>query len=290
MKHSRTAVGAVVHCDVLKRVLEQTARWWCVCVLACLSVAHAYDFTSLKAEGYVSDFAGVVDQQSRTSLEQYCAALERQAGAELAFVVIRSLEGEPIEDVANALYRAWGVGKKGENNGVLLLLAVNDKRSRLEVGYGLEPVLPDGFAGSVLRAMRPALREGQYGPALLEAAHTLGGRIATAKGVDLEPHLTPMARRRHTGTQPIPWPLLMGGGMLLLWVLGSMSGPRGRGRRRHHHGIGGVLPWLLLGNMMGRGDLGGFSRGGFGGFDSGGGGFGGFGGGDSGGGGASSSW
>ena len=64
------------------------------------------------------------------------------------------LEGEPIEDVANTIYRAWGVGQKGKNEGILLLLAIGDRRNRLEVGYGLEPILPDGFVG--LRAARDA--------------------------------------------------------------------------------------------------------------------------------------
>ena len=81
-----------------------------------------------------------------------------------------SLDGEPIEDVANTIYREWGVGKKGKDEGILLLLAVKDRKNRLEVGYGLEPILPDGFVGSVLREMRPALQEGNYGQALLAAA------------------------------------------------------------------------------------------------------------------------
>jgi uncharacterized protein len=78
----------------------------------------------------------------------------------MALVTIATLEGEPIEDVANTIFRAWGVGQKGKNEGILLLLSIGDRRSRLEVGYGLEPILPDGLAGSILREMRPALRQG----------------------------------------------------------------------------------------------------------------------------------
>ena len=73
------------------------------------------------------------------------------------------------------------MGQKGKNEGILLLLSIEDRRSRLEVGYGLEPILPDGLSGSILRQMRPALRQGDYGDAMLAAAETIGDTIAQAK-------------------------------------------------------------------------------------------------------------
>jgi uncharacterized protein len=191
-----------------------------------------------------------------------------------------------VEDVANTIYRGWGVGRKGKDEGVMLLLAVAERRSRLEVGYGLEPLIPDGYAGSVLREMRPALREQQYGEALLAAAHTLGEKIASAKGVSLET-APPRRRIRREPADEIPWPMLLGAIVMLLFLLGGGSRGGRRGRYRGRAG-GGFLPGLLVGSMMGR-SWGGTSHGGFGGYDSGGG-FGGFGGGDSGGGGASSNW
>lgn len=240
----------------------------------------AFDWKTLKPQGYVSDFAGVVDPASRAELERYAALVERATGAEMAFVVLRSLEDEPVEDVANTLFRAWGIGKKGQNEGILLLLAVAERRSRLEVGYGLEPILPDGLAGSILREMRPALRQQHYGEALLAAAHGIGTRIAQAKGVSLTD--APRRRLRERPQDTIPWPLLLGvAGMLLFSMTGISHGAR---RRRY----GGFVPPVILpgGWHMSRGG------GGFGGYDSPGGfgGFGGFGGGDSGGGGASSNW
>src|ERR1019366_1087184 len=111
------------------------------------------DWKSYKPEGYVSDFAHIVDPASRAQLEAYCAVVEQSTGAQMALVTLPSLEGEPIEDVANTIFRAWGVGKKGSNEGIMMLLAVGDHRSRLEVGYGLEPLLPDGFDGRILRQM-----------------------------------------------------------------------------------------------------------------------------------------
>jgi len=255
-----------------------------ICIALALSVSCglAVDWKALKPQGYVSDFAGVIDAASKGELENYCTRVEQQTGAQIALVTIQSLSQEPIEDVANTIYRAWGVGKKGKDEGILLLLAVGDRRSRLEIGYGLEPILPDGFAGEVLRSMRPALRQTQYGEAFRAAAATIGGRIAQSKGIALD---TSLRRRVYTERphESLPWPLIIGG-IALVFLLMRGGGRRGGG------GFGGFLPGLLLGNMMSQGrGWGGGSGGGFGGYDSGGG-FGGFGGGDSGGGGASSDW
>src|SRR5262249_47748587 len=249
--------------------MNKLLRFFCVLALS-LAPVFAVDWKALKPQGYVSDFAGVIDGESRAELENYWGRVEKQTGAQMPRVTIQGLGAEPIEDVANTIYRAWGVGKKGKDEGILLLLAVSDRRSRLEVGYGLEPILPDGFDGDILRAMRPALRQTQYGEALRAAAATIGSRIAQAKGITLD-----TSPRRHIRPQPsgpsIPWPYVVIGIVALLSLLrGCGSG-------------GGFLPGLVLGSMMGggrRGGWGGGSSGGFGGYDSGGdsgGGFGGFG-------------
>ena len=238
-----------------------------------------------KPEGYVSDFAHVINDASRSQIEAYATSVQQATGAQMALVTIPSLEGEPIEDVANTLFRAWGVGQKGKNEGIMLLLSIDDHRSRLEVGYGLEPILPDGLSGDILREMRPALRQGDYGDAMVAAAETIGNDIAKAKNVRLETQL-PARRTQPAASDRIPWPLIIGG-IFLVGLLLRSGGGRGSGGGG---GGLGVLPWLLLGNLMGgRSSYGGRGSGGFGGPDSGDG-FGGFGGGDSGGGGASSDW
>ena len=89
--------------------------------------------------------------RSKAALEQYCAAVQNSTGAQIALVTLPSLQGEPIEDVANTIFRAWGVGRKGKNDGIMLLLAIGDRRSRLEVGYGLEADHSRWVAGSILR-------------------------------------------------------------------------------------------------------------------------------------------
>lgn len=250
----------------------------CAVLLASSVLTYAVDWKALKPEGYVSDFARVIDPQSKAALEQYCARVEQATGAQMALVTLRTLEGEPIEDVSNTIFRAWGVGQKGKNEGIMLLLVVGERRSRLEVGYGLEPILPDGFDGSVLREMRPALRQDQYGEAMMAAAETIGSTIAHAKNVSLTAQL-PRRMRRSSGNS-IPWPALLIGLVFILWLLRLGGG-----------GGGGFLAGMILGNLMGGRGFGG-GGGGFGGYDGGssGGGFGGFGGGDSGGGGASSDW
>jgi len=253
--------------------------------LAVISAAGwAVDWKTFKPQGYVSDFAGVIDSASRDRLNEYCGMVERSTGAQMALVTLPSLQDEPIEDVTNTLYRAWGVGQKGKNEGIMLLLAIGDRRSRLEVGYGLEPILPDGIAGRILREMRPALRGRNYGEAMMAAAEIIGTDIAQAKHVALTGAGLPRRMHRSLGGE-IPWGVVLGGVSLLFWLLRA-GGPRGYGG----YGGGGFLPGLILGSMMGRSTWGSRGSGGFGGFDSGDGGFGGFGGGDSGGGGASSDW
>ena len=253
-------------------------------LLACAAAAQAVDWKTLPPQGYVNDFAGVIAEASRAPLEAYCHAVEQSTGVQIALVTVQSLDGEPIEDVANTVFRAWGVGQKGGNEGILLLLAVADRRSRLEVGYGLEPILPDGLSGGILRQMRPALREGDYGDAMLAAAETIGTTVAQAKHVSLRAD-GPPRRYRPSASDSIPWPLILGGICLLFWLLRAFASRRGGG-----HGGGGFLSGLLLGNLLGGSTWGGSGSGGFGGSDSSDGGFGGFGGGDSGGGGASSDW
>jgi uncharacterized protein len=259
-----------------------------VCLYLAASHAWAVDWKALKPQGYVSDFAGVIDPQSRNVLDQYGTSVEKATGAQMAFVVIPTLQNEPIEDVANDLFHAWGIGQKAKDNGVLLLLVIQDRRSRLEIGHGLEEILPDGFDGLLLDNMRPELHAGQYGQAMITAAQAIGEVIAKSKNVTVappgaggsQPAHPRVIQRRHQ----LPWiPILFG--LFIFWTL-LRSNSRGGGSG------GGFWTGLLLGNLLNSVSYGGRGGGGFGGYDSGGssGGFGGFGGGDSGGGGASSDW
>ena len=258
---------------------HKIARWVAIAALLALP-AWAIDTTKLKPTGYVNDFANTLDAASKQSLEAYCANLERVTGVQMAIVLVPTLDGEPVEDVANRLYREWGIGKKGKDEGILILLAVKDRKSRVEIGYGVEPIISDGAAGGILRQIRPILQQGNYGGALLAAAEEMGTTIAQSKGVQLDSP-EPLRTTRVARGPSIPFPLIMLGIFFLLWLLGR-GGRGGSGT--------GFLTGMILGNMMG-GRGGGWGGGGFGGGGGGGGGgFGGFGGGDSGGGGASGGW
>jgi ABC-type dipeptide/oligopeptide/nickel transport system ATPase subunit len=115
--------------------------------------AWTLDTSKLKPTGYVNDFANTLDPASKQALESYAANLERATGVQMAIVLVPSLDDEPVEDAANRLYREWGIGKKGKDEGILLLLSMKERKSRAEIGYGLEPIITDGDAGGILRSI-----------------------------------------------------------------------------------------------------------------------------------------
>jgi len=243
--------------------------------------------------GHVSDFANVIDLATREQIETILTNFEQRTGAQIAVVTIASLEGQPIEDYANGLYRAWGIGAKSGPNkdkGLLLLVATNDRRSRLEVGYGLEGDLPDGLAGELLRRMRPFFKEQQWSQGLSVGVQTILATLAEKWGVSLEGIDQRYVYRGQQGKDKG----ISGLGFVIFVVIFFLILSR-LGRRRGGGGGGGSLWWLapMIFNRGG-GSFGGGSGGGSGGDwgSSGGGGsdWGGFGGGSSGGGGASDSW
>lgn len=257
----------------------------------CANVVRAEDIKSIHPTGYVTDLAGVIGAEKKASLEALCTELEQKTGAQLAIVTVRSLEGQSVEYYAVDLFRQLGIGAKKDNRGVLLLVAPNDRKYRIEVGYGLEPVINDARAGDVGRAMVPFLRQGDYGDAIEIAAWQLAKYIADDAHVTLSGQ--PPARRVRNSNR--------GGGFGIFWLfvglflLFSFLGRASRGGGFRGGGSGGSgLLWFLLGMMASNSGRGGsWAGGGFGGSGSwggGGGGFGGFGGGSSGGGGASGSW
>jgi len=266
----------------------QPFRGVAVLAVLCGSLAFGLDTSKLKPTGYVNDFAHAIDARSAAELETYAGNVERATGVQFAIVTVDTLEDEPVEDVAVRLFKEWGIGKRGKDEGLLLLLAIKDHKNRIELGYGLEPIISDGTAGSILRGIRPILRQGNYGAALLAATQQLGQRIADAKGVTIEgaPPRPQRSRDSDGGGSVIG---IIFAFVLLMLFLRGISGRGGRGGG----GGTGLLTGLLLGQMLGgrRSDWGGGGNWGGGGFGGGGGGgFGGFGGGSSGGGGASGGW
>jgi uncharacterized protein len=226
---------------------------------------------------YVNDFAGVLSPETLASLNALCAQVDRQAHAQIALVTIKSLDGEPIENFATALEDKWKVGKKGTDRGLLVIFATTDRKYRMEVGYGLEGILPDARVGDIGRAMVPYLRENNFDAAATLAVRQIAGVIAADAGVTLNLGSRPM-RAPPPQAKPLTLGQLLVLGIVLLVVIFLMARLGGSG-----------LLGFLIGMFMGGGGGGGWGgRGGGGGGD--GGGFGGFGGGSSGGGGASGDW
>jgi uncharacterized protein len=260
---------------------------WCIggLVLALSGITYAEDIKQIHPTGYVTDLAGVIRPETKAQLEALAAELEQKTGAQMAIVTVKSLDGNDVQTYANELFKQLGIGKKKEDNGVMLLVAPNDRKYWTEVGYGLEPIITDARAGDAGRLMKPYFRQGDYSSGTVAAAWQLAKYIADDKGVTLTgaPQLRP-ARQKGSGGAGI-WILL---GIILLIVLMSRSGgPRGGIRRGGGMGSGWWIGPLIGGGWGGsRGGWGGGS----GGWGGGGGGFGGFGGGSSGGGGAGGSW
>jgi uncharacterized protein len=262
-----------------------------IALLPCLllfsaELASAQDIKTIHPSGYVTDLAGIIRPEAKNRLEALCTEVEQKTGAQMAIVTVQSLEGSSVEDYTVNLFKQLGVGSKKDNRGVMLLVAPNDRKYRIEVGYGLEPVINDARAGDAGRAMVPFLRANDYGTATVVAAKQLAKYIADDAGVTLS-GLPPPARNRDGGGGsrfPVFWVILIAV-IVFFRAISSVSGRGGRGS-----GGGGGLLWFLLGMLAS--NSGGRSSGGWGGggFGGGGGGFGGFGGGSSGGGGASGSW
>ena len=259
------------------------ARPVLLAILALGSLAFAPDASARawpKPEGYVSDFARVVDPASRDSIEALARELREKTGAELAVVTLPDLGGDEIEPVSVDLFQAWGIGKKGTDEGVMILLASKERRVRIEVGYGLEGILPDGLCGSIIRrVMAPELAAGRIGSGLLRGAAAVAGVIARDRGVTITGAVAPEPAEDEEGaTRQVIF--LAAIFMALIVSVASRIAFQRRG-----------WTWTGRGWWDGRGPggyggmFGGF--GGMGGFGGGGGGFGGFGGGRSGGGGAS---
>ena len=168
----------------LNRIWQATKY---VLAFACLTTALcAEPISQLKPTGYVNDFAGVLDASSSESIRNICQQIDQKAHAQIAIVTIHSLDGADIESYASDLYKAWGIGPKSSNRGVLILLAINDRKRRIEVGYGLEPILPDGKVGGFGREIVPLLQQDQYGPALLLLTQRIANVIAADAGIQLE--------------------------------------------------------------------------------------------------------
>ena len=253
-------------------------------LLLAAAPASAQDFPQLT--GRVVDSANIIPDADEAALTQKLAAVEQASSRQLVVATVPSLQGYPIEDFGYQLGRKWGIGQKGANNGIILLVAPNDKKVRIEVGYGLEPIMTDALSGDIISGqILPAFKRGDYPGGINAGADAIIAQLQAPPELAEQKALEAKAGqsgREDDGGSPLP---LVFWGFVMLFILLRMIG---RGRRGRRHRRSGVWVWGPgLGGGGGWG--GGSSGGGFGGFGGGGGGFGG-GGGSFGGGGASGGW
>ncbi len=243
---------------------------WIWLVIAIPVFAFAQNSIPPRPTGFVNDYANVFAPENTARLEQLCRIIQFQLDSiEFAVVTVPSLEDNAIEEVAVRWFEAWKIGKKGKDNGLLLMIAPKERKVKLEVGYGLEPILNDALAGEMLdRGFVNTFRMTQnYGDAAFNTVSLIALRIAKIEGKKLDGvQLQPVKQTQRRQSFPYLWVIFI----IFFIVM--------RSRSRY---------WWLPGIFGGFGGFGG-GGGGFGGF--GGGGFGGFGGGGSGGGGASRSF
>jgi len=228
----------------------------------------------------VNDFAHIIDPASKAEMDREIRALTAASGDVVIIATVPTIEpyGD-IREYATKLFEngGRGIGQKGKDNGLLILLAVKERRVWIEVGYGLEEFITDGYAGETTRnVMTPEFRQGRYGPGLLAGTTRIIGRIAQGRNVQLPGVAAPRDFAPRATSIPIPWILII---FVIIIILSRMGGGPGAGARRW--GRGGWSGWSSGVGPFG----GGWGGGGFGGSGGFGGGFGGFGGGRSGGGG-----
>jgi len=224
-----------------------------------------------KPTDYVSDFANVLSPETKLDINRLCGQVDHEAHAQIAVVTIKTLDGEPIQDYAVQLWDAWKIGQK--DRGVLILLAVQDRKRWIATGYGLEAILPDSRVGNIGRQMVPYLRSGDYDDAVSLAVGQISQIIARDAGVTLQPLQKNGPRQQQAVRLSLGQLIIFAVVIFLVILFLARAGGSG-------------LLGFLLGMFLGGGGRGGWGGGG-GGSGSG---FGGFGGGSTGGGGAGGDW
>ncbi len=246
-------------------------------VLTLFSCQFLYALKLPELKGRINDYADVLTREQETELENFLINKERTSSSQIVLLTIQSLEGNSIEDFSLGVAEKWKLGQKASDNGVLLLIAIKEKKLRIEAGYGLEPVLTDAKCGFIIRnVIVPGFKQGNFYQGIKAGLSAISGVASNEfKISDKEIAQYDKQRKKSSkGHLPI--------GLIIFLIMAFAGGFGRRGRRGK---AGGILPWIVVGSMLGGSKRfgGGFSTGGFGGGFSGGGG-------SFGGGGASGGW
>ena len=254
-----------------------------LCLVAALLVSFPaaaqtkIDFPALT--GRVVDQADLLDPATEQALTEKLAALEASSTDQLVVVTVNSLQDQEIEDYGYQLGRAWGIGQKENDNGALLIVAPNERKVRVEVGYGLEPILTDAFSSQVIRDdVLPSFRDGDYQAGVVKGVDALIAQLSLDPAEAQARAQAAAAQQTDTKAESIIPVVIIAAIFLFMFLIAMRSG---RGRRSN---VGSVLLWAASEALRSSGRGGGGWGGG-----GGGGGFGG-GGGSFGGGGASGGW
>ncbi|WP_210413422.1 TPM domain-containing protein [Altererythrobacter sp. TH136] len=261
---------------------------WLAALLA--SPVAAQEFPALT--GRVVDAANILPPAVEAQLDSKLTAFEQRNQRQFVVATVPSLQGYDIADYGYQLGRKWGIGDEQRNDGVILLVAPNDRKVRIEVGYGLEPVLTDGYSTLIVQnTILPKFRAGDMPGGVVAGADQIIQQLELPAEEAAKVAQAAETRARSGGEGGFPFGLLIWGGFLLFFVILPMMRGGRKGRRyRQRGGMGGAVGNIILWEALsaaarsGGGGGGGFGSGGFGG-----GGFGG-GGGSFGGGGASGGW
>ena len=204
-----------------------------IVVAVMVLVARVFAASIPAPTGHVNDFAGVLRSEEKESLESDLASYKESSGNEIAVALIKFLEGNTVEEVAVRIFEEWKIGEKDKDTGVLFLAAIDDRKMRIEVGYGLEPLLTDGEAGEILRdEVAPAFREEKYGEGVKRAVAAIKQELAEPAGED-EPAAA-------TKPFPIPFTILV---LFFIYLCAFMA-------RSKSVGLGGV-PGAISGAGVG---------------------------------------
>jgi len=256
-------------------------------ILLCGGMAFAQNFPP-KSNTLVTDFTNTLSSDDKQRLENKLVAFDDSSSTQIAVVIIKSVGDYDINEYGQGLGRNWGIGQKGKNNGILVLVAMDDHKMTIQTGYGAEGALPDAIAYQIrTQDMNPRFKAGDYYGGLDVGTDDI---IKYTKGeYKADANYNKKEKHQKSSGGPIGFIVIIVIIILVMIFRNRGGGGQIIGSR------GGASPfwWFLAGDMLGSSSRGGGGWGGFsggGGGDSGGGGFGGFGGGDFGGGGSGGSW
>ncbi|MCK5450582.1 MAG: TPM domain-containing protein [Candidatus Omnitrophica bacterium] len=260
----------------ISKIYKRVLVFSLFCILFSSAIlAGAAESIPARGQDYVSDFAGLLSNSDKITITKFAAELEKKTTAQIAVVTMKTTQPETIQGFSVRLFDQWKIGQKGKDNGVLLLMAVNDRKAWITTGYGLEGAIPDVIANKIVQdVMIPYFKRGQYGEGILKGAISVISLVAKEYDVEITGYETQVYQSVHRKKSALEiiftivfFILIIGmrTGFLGYFLMGSMIGGRRRGGYWYGAGSGG--------------SGGGFS-----------GGFGGFGGGMTGGGGGGGGW